>query len=80
MVRIIPSKQFVKKVKTLDHSDRLKVEKQIRKILDNPGVGKPLKYRRSERSLYVRPFRLIYAKRGEDIILLKFDHRKRAYG
>ena len=80
MVKIIPSKEFIKDVKRLDSFLREKLEKQIKKIIENPGVGKPLKYSRGERTLYVKPFRLIYAARGEEIILLKFEHRKSVYG
>ena len=79
MVKIIPSKIFIKNVKRLDSFDREKLEKQIRKIVENPMVGKPLKYMRGERSLYIKPFRLIYAIRKDEIILLKFEHRKSAY-
>ena len=79
MVRIIPSKGFIKDVKRLDSFSREKLEKQIKKIIENPEVGKPLKYKRGERSLYIKPFRLIYALRGEEIILLKFDHKKKVY-
>lgn len=79
MVRIIPSKQFLKDTKRLDQSNRIRLEKQIKKIIRNPQVGKPLKYKRGERSLYIKPFRLIYAIRGNELILLKFDHRKKVY-
>lgn len=79
MVKIIPSKAFIKNVKGLDSFNREKLEKQIRKIIENLQVGKPLKYTKGERSLYIKPFRLIYAIRKEEIILLKFEHRKSAY-
>ena len=58
---------------------REKIEKQIRKIVENPKVGKPLKYKKGERSLYIKPFRLVYAVRNDEIILLKFEHRKSVY-
>ncbi|MCK5708033.1 MAG: type II toxin-antitoxin system RelE/ParE family toxin [Candidatus Aureabacteria bacterium] len=80
MVKITPSKRFIKNIKNLDKSEREKLKKQIKKIIENYQVGKPLKYKRGERSLYIKPFRLIYAVRGDEIILLKFDHRKRVYG
>lgn len=73
------SATFKKQVRRLDKSDRDKLEKQVRKIIVNPQVGKPLRYGRGERSLYVKPFRLVYAMRDDNIILLKFDHRKRVY-
>tara|TARA_Y100000310_G_C20530854_1_gene738367 strand:- start:645 stop:887 length:243 start_codon:yes stop_codon:yes gene_type:complete len=79
MVKIIPSSNFKKAVKHLDGFEREKLEKQIRKIIENPDIGKPLKYRRNERCLYVRPFRLIYSKRENELILLKFEHRKNVY-
>lgn len=79
MVRITPSKKFIKDVKKLNSFEKEKLEKQIRKIVQNVNAGKPLKYKRGEKSLYVKPFRLIYAVRGDQIILLKFGHRKRVY-
>lgn len=79
MVRITPSSVFIKETKTLDGFERKKLEKQIRKIIQDFNVGKPLKYRRGERVLYVKPFRLVYAVRGDEIILLKFEHRKKVY-
>jgi len=79
MVKITPSKAFIKDVKRLDSFNRERLEKQIRKIVKNPNVGKPLKYTRGERSLYIKPFRLVYATRKDEIILLKFEHRKRVY-
>ena len=78
-MRITPSKDFVKGVKGLNAFEKEKLEKQVQKILKNPSVGKPLKYRRGERALYVRPFRLVYAVRGDEAILLNFDHRKKIY-
>ncbi|MFH1326763.1 MAG: type II toxin-antitoxin system RelE/ParE family toxin [archaeon] len=79
MVKIIPSNTFKKNIKRLNQFDRDKLAKQIKKIIENPNVGKPLKYKRGERSLYIKPFRLLYAIRGEDIILLTFGHRKNVY-
>ncbi len=79
MVRIIPSNTFKKNIKKLNQFERDKLEKQIKKILVNPKVGKPLKYKRGERSLYIKPFRLVYVLRGGKVILLKFDHRKKVY-
>jgi len=57
-----------------------KLSKQIRKIAENPEIGKPLRYNmRGERCIYIKPFRLIYAIRGDELILLKFSHRKNVY-
>ena len=79
MVKITSSKEFIKNVKRLDSFNREKLEKQIRKIVANPNVGKLLRYARGEKALYIKPFRLIYAVRKDEIILLKFEHRKRVY-
>lgn len=79
MVKIILSNTFKNNIKRLNQFDRDKLEKQIKKIIENPNVGKPLKYKRGEKSLYIKPFRLIYAIRSDEIILLKFGHRKKVY-
>ena len=77
--RITRSSLFIKQIKQLDSFWLEKIKKQIKKILENPYVGKPLKYKRGERSLYIKPFRLIYVIRKDEIILLKFNHRKKVY-
>ncbi len=77
--KVTRSPRFIKDIKGLDGFSLKKIEKQIMKILENPEVGKPLKYKKGERSLYIKPFRLVYALRAEEIILLKFDHRKKVY-
>ena len=77
--KVTRSPKFIKDIKRLDGFSLKKIEKQITKILENPNVGKPLKYKKEERSLYLKPFRLVYAVRGGEIILLKFDHRKKVY-
>lgn len=79
MVRITSSNIFKKNVKRLNQFDRDKLEKQIKKIIKNQKVGKPLRYKRGEKSLYIKPFRLVYAIRDNEIILLKFGHRKNVY-
>ena len=79
MVKIIASNSFIKDVKNLDPFLKEKLEKQIRKLIENPQAGKPLKYQRGERSLYIKPFRLIYSLKWDEIILLKFEHRKSVY-
>ena len=77
--KITRSSLFIKQTKQLDSFLLERIKGQIKKILENPYVGKPLKYKRGERSLYIRPFRLVYAVRGNEIILLKFNHRKKVY-
>jgi mRNA-degrading endonuclease RelE of RelBE toxin-antitoxin system len=82
MVREITlSPKFIKETKNLDKSLKTKLKKQIEKIINNPEIGKPLKYLRGERTVYVKPFRIIYSHiQSEDkIIFLKFEHRKSVY-
>ena len=79
VAKVTRSPLFIKQIKNLDSFLLKKIQKQIDKILDNPNVGKPLTYSMGERTLYIKPFRLIYAVRGDEIILLKFEHRKSVY-
>ncbi len=79
ITKVTRSQLFLKQTKNLDNLILQKLKRQIFKIVKNPNVGKPLKYKRGERSLYIKPFRLVYAVRGDEIILLKFGHRKNIY-
>ena len=65
-----------KKIKNQSLKDKLK--KQIRKIIENPEIGKPMMHaRKGTRELYVTPFRLSYAyfKEEDKIIFLDFYHK-----
>ncbi|MAG07589.1 hypothetical protein CMI46_02130 [Candidatus Pacearchaeota archaeon] len=77
--KVTRSSTFIKQTKHLDKFLLGKLKQQIQKIFDNPEVGKHLKYKRNERCLYVWPFRLIYSVRDDELILLKFEHRKKVY-
>jgi mRNA-degrading endonuclease RelE of RelBE toxin-antitoxin system len=69
----------VKKIKNPVIKERIK--KVIKKILERPGAGKPLRYAlKGERTLYIKPFRFIYAVQGNTIYFLRFEHRKHVYG
>ena len=76
---VIRSPEFIRQTKGLDSFVLKKLKKQILKIFENPEVGKPLKYYRGERTIYIKPYRLIYAIRGDELFLLKFEHRKSVY-
>lgn len=70
--------QEFKKIK--DRITQDKIEKQIKKVLKNPDIGKPLKYDlKGERTIYVKPFRLIYTVQQNKLILLRFEHRNGVY-
>ncbi len=79
IIKITRSPTFIKQTKHLDDFLLKKLKAQITKILENQDVGKPLRYSRNERALYIKPFRLIYSIDGEELILLKFEHRKTVY-
>ena len=68
----------VKKIKDKRVKDRL--EKSIRKIVENPETGKPLSYvLKGERTVRIPPFRLIYTMSENKLILLRFEHRGNVY-
>jgi addiction module RelE/StbE family toxin len=79
--QIIWTQKFEQDFKRIrDRAIQSKLEKQIRKITENPNFGKPLRYSlRGEWSVYVKPFRLIYKIEGDTLMLLRFEHRKEVY-
>jgi mRNA-degrading endonuclease RelE of RelBE toxin-antitoxin system len=65
-----------KKIK--DQSLKEQVKKQIKKIIENPEIGKPMRYeRKGTRELYIPPFRLSYAylEKEDKIIFLYLYHK-----
>lgn len=75
------SPTFEKNLKSIrDQVTKERIKKAIRKIIDNPEVGKPLQYgRRGERRVRIGPYRLIYAVIGDTLFLLDFMHREGGY-
>jgi mRNA-degrading endonuclease RelE of RelBE toxin-antitoxin system len=73
--------KFERNIKSIkDKTIKEKVKKQIRKIIENPKIGKHLRYDlHGEYSVYVKPFRLIYTVKDDSLILLRFRHRKTVY-
>ena len=70
-------KQVFTKIK--DKSSKEKIIKQIEKIRENPEIGKPMKYsRKGTRELYIKPFRLSYARINKELIyILDLYHKKK---
>lgn len=65
-----------KKIK--DFLVKEKLKKQIVKLLENPEIGKPLRYAlKGERTIRIKPFRLIYSVEKSKLYLLRFEHRNR---
>ena len=80
MVEIICTEKFEKELKKADYSIKEKALKQIDKIIKNPETGKPLRYNlKGERTIYIKPFRIIYSFFEGTIFFLRFEHRKEVY-
>lgn len=62
-------KKFLSKVK--DNLFRIKIEKQINKIINSPEIGKPMRnIRKGTREVYINPYRLSYSYlKNEDLII-----------
>ncbi len=67
---------IIRKIKNT--AERTKVKKQIMRIIENPEIGKPMRYaRKGTREVYIKPFRLSYAyleKEGK-LIFLDIYHK-----
>ncbi len=79
---IVYTSEFEHEVKKLkDRKIKEKLGKHIRKLVEDPELGKPLRYTlKGERTIRIPPYRLIYAVMGKKLILLRFEHRKDVYG
>jgi len=75
MLNIEHSSQFLSflcKIKNKADQDRIK--KQIRKIIENPEIGKPMRFaRKGTREIYLGSFRLSYAYLQEENKLIFLD-------
>ena len=64
--------------KIKNRADEARVKKQIRKIIGNPEIGKPMQHaRKGTREVYIGSFRLSYAyiKNENKLIFLDFYHK-----
>lgn len=79
MVEIIIDHSFENKIKKVKDSFlKIRIEKQIDKIIENPGIGKPMRYARKDtREVYIGSFRLSYAfiKAENKLIFLDLYHK-----
>ena len=79
MVRVKFDFNFEKKIKKIkNQADKIKVKKQITRIIQDPEIGKPIRYsRKGTREVYVSPFRLsyFYIKEENQIIFLDLYHK-----
>ena len=81
MVEVIWTDSFRDEVQKIrDNLFKERVKKQIAKIVNNPDIGKPLRFdMKGERTVYIKPFRLVYSITENKIYLLQFEHRKGVY-
>ena len=81
MAKVIYDKDFQKSIeKRKDNAFREQIKKQIQKIIENPEIGKPLRYNlKGEKTVYVWPFRIIYSFFNNTLYFLRFEHRKDVY-
>jgi mRNA-degrading endonuclease RelE of RelBE toxin-antitoxin system len=81
MVNVTYTHEFKKTIKKIkDNALKSRVIKQLRRIVENPEIGKPLSYAlRGERTTYVKPFRIIYSYTKGEIIFHRIKHRKNVY-
>ena len=79
MLTIEHSPHFLSLIsKIKNNADEERVKKQIRKIIENPEIGKPMKYaRKRTREVYVGSFRLsyVYLKEENKLIFLDLYHK-----
>jgi len=69
-------KFFVRKVR--DAQRKLKIKKQVKKIICDPHCGKPLRYgRKNTLEVYIPPYRLYYnfSEKEERIYFLEISHK-----
>lgn len=81
ITQIIWSDKFKKEVtKINDNKLKEKLTKHIQNLVEDPELGKPLRYDlKGERTVHVKPYRLIYTYHGTVLYLLRFEHRKEVY-
>lgn len=74
-------KLFRKKLsKIKNNSLIIQIKKQIKKIVEIPEIGKPMRYgRKGTREIYTKPFRLsyVYLLHENKIIFLDLYHKKK---
>lgn len=79
MLKVEYSDDLLKTIsKIKDAGIKEKVKKQIKKIVNKPKIGKPMKYaRKGSREVYIGSYRLAYAyiKDKNKLILLDLYHK-----
>ncbi len=67
--------------KQKDRSLFQEIEKRIEKIINDPTVGKPLRYTlKNRRRVHVGSFVLVYEFHNGELRFIDFDHHDKIYG
>ena len=71
------TEKFDKTLKSIKNRGlKIKIWKQIEKVIENPEIGKPMKHeRKGTREVYIKPFRLSYCYLEKKIIFLDLYHK-----
>lgn len=78
MVKVDYDPYFKRAFNKLDKSIKIQVEKALIKIIENPEIGKPMRYaRKGTREIYIGSFRLSYAyfPYEDKIVILDLYHK-----
>ena len=79
MLKVDYSADLLKTIKKIkDASLKEKIKKQIKKIVEQPEIGKPMRYARKDtREMYIGSYRLAYAynKDKNKLIFLDLYHK-----
>lgn len=75
---IVRAPNFIKQTDKIDRSKIEQVKKLIIKIINDPEIGKPMRFdRKGTREVYIKPFRLSYSydKQKDILYLLDIYHK-----
>ena len=79
MLNIEHKDEFLKYISKIKHEAlKERIKKLVEKIIDNPEIGKPMRYnRKGTREVYVPPFRLAYTyiPAENKLIFLEIYHK-----
>jgi len=81
MTKIELSEKFKSQLrKVKDEKLRDSVEKTLKDLLEDPNIGKPLRYSfKGFRVMRIGKYRLIYAIEGDEVKVYAIKHRKKVY-
>ena len=78
MVEVIFAEKFERQFKKSDGSVKIRIRKQVKKIIQSPEIGKPMMYgRKGTRELYLGSFRISYSylKKENVLTFLNIYHK-----